>query len=209
MEAAADTRRGPAPQRDEGARRNRALGVVRLVVVWAFAAGLAWFGKPTVAEWAAGLALAVLGETVRVWAAGYLVKTKELITGGPYAFVRNPLYLGRLLILCGVGLAARMPHYENLIVLGLGLAVFFLYYMPRKERVEPARLEQLHGEAYRRYRAAVNSILPNFRRYDERRGRWEWSRFGKNEEALMVIFLSAFFAVLAWKGEVFAGSAPF
>lgn len=182
---------------DAGAGRNRALGLLRLVAVWVLAASLAWFGEPSRIEWAVGLALAALGEAVRIWAAGYLIKTKELITGGPYAYVRNPLYLGRLLILCGVGIAARLPHSANLVVLGLGLAVFFFYYMPRKERVEPARLEQLHGEAYRRYRAAVNSILPNFRRYGDRRGRWEWTRFGKNEEILMVVFLSLFFAVLA------------
>jgi protein-S-isoprenylcysteine O-methyltransferase Ste14 len=201
MEAAA----GPGAERagDRASGRSRALGVLRLVAVWAFAAALAWFGRPTLLEWAIGLGLAAAGETVRVWAAGYLVKTKELITGGPYAFVRNPLYLGRLLILCGVGIAARMPHGLNLAALGLGLAVFFLYYMPRKERVEPARLEQLHGEPYRRYRSAVNSILPNFRRYDDRRGRWAWSNFGKNEEILMVIFLSAFFVVLALHSETF------
>jgi protein-S-isoprenylcysteine O-methyltransferase Ste14 len=197
---------GEAPARDGG--RNRALGILRLLIVWAFAAALAWFGRPSPAEWAVGLALAALGETIRVWAAGYLVKTKELITGGPYAFVRNPLYLGRLLILGGVGVAARMPHLENLVALALGLGVFFFYYMPRKERVEPARLEEMHGEPYRRYRAAVNSILPNFRRYDDRRGHWSWAHFGKNEEALMVLFLSAFFAVLALHGGVFAGATP-
>jgi len=202
MGAAAETESGRAGSRSGESGRNRALGVLRLAAVWAFAAALAWFGRPTAVEWGVGLALAALGETVRVWAAGYLIKTKELITGGPYAFVRNPLYLGRLLILCGVGIAARMPHYENLAALGLGLAVFFFYYMPRKERVEPARLEQIHGEPYRRYRAAVNSILPNFRRYDDRRGRWAWSHFGKNEEILMVIFLSAFFAVLAVHSDI-------
>src|SRR6185503_6872573 len=117
----------PAPSAASGdvAPRNRALGVLRLVVVWVVAAGLAWFGQPDRAEWHAGLALAALGEALRIWAAGYLVKTKQLITGGPYAHVRNPLYLGRLLILTGVAIAARMPWFANLGVLAIGYVVFF------------------------------------------------------------------------------------
>ena len=39
------------------------------------------------------------------------------------------------------------------------LGVFFGYYMPRKERIEPARLEALHGEEYRKYNAAVPALF--------------------------------------------------
>lgn len=185
------------------AQRNRALGILRLAVVWMVAGGLAWFGNPGRAEWAIGLALAALGEGLRVWAAGYLVKTKELITGGPYAHVRNPLYLGRLLILGGVAVAARMPWSLNYLVLAAGLVVFFGYYLPRKERVEPARLAEVHGEPFRRYLAAVPAIFPRLRRYDDRRGAWKWANFGKNEEALMVVSLTVFFTVLALRSSNF------
>jgi protein-S-isoprenylcysteine O-methyltransferase Ste14 len=190
--------RGAAPPRDEP-QRNRVLGIARLVVVWAVAAALAWYGTPRRHEWIAGLVLAALGESLRVWAAGYLVKTKQLITGGPYAHVRNPLYLGRLLILAGVAIAAQMPNHINLWVLLAGCAVFFLYYLPRKERTEPPRLEQVHGEPFRRYFEAVPAIFPRLTRYDDRRGAWRWANFGKNEEILMVISLTVFFAVLAWR----------
>jgi protein-S-isoprenylcysteine O-methyltransferase Ste14 len=180
-------------------RRNRALGVLRLIVVWCVAGGLAWFGRPGTEEWIAGLVLAGLGESLRIWAAGYLVKTKELITGGPYAHVRNPLYLGRLLILTGVAVAARMPYHLNLVVLGIGYLVFFAYYIPRKERVEPQRLLELHGEPFREYFEAVPAIFPSPRPYAKRSGSWKWANFGKNEEALMVLSLTVFFAVLAWR----------
>lgn len=196
MDAPADAPRAAAAAETDAPRRNRALGVLRLVVVWAVAAGLAWFGEPGREEWVAGLALAALGESLRVWAAGYLVKTKQLITGGPYAHVRNPLYLGRLLILTGVAIAARMPYFVNLGVLAVGYAVFFGYYMPRKERTEPKRLEQIHGEPFRRYFEAVPAILPRVSRYDDRRGAWRWANFGKNEEILMVVSLTVFFVVL-------------
>ena len=184
---------------DPAPGRSRALGVLRLIVVWCVAGGLAWFGKPSREEWIVGLAFTALGESLRIWAAGYLVKTKELITGGPYAYVRNPLYLGRLLILTGVAIAAPMPWHSNLVVLAAGYAVFFFYYLPRKERVEPKRLEEMHGEPFREYFRAVPGIFPALRPYAKRAGSWKWANFGKNEEILMVVSLSVFFAVLAFR----------
>lgn len=202
-EAAAKAAKPATRPEPETSGRNRALGVLRLAVVWAVAAGLAWFGKPTRTEWAIGLAFTALGESLRIWAAGYLVKTKELITGGPYARVRNPLYLGRLLILTGVAIAAPMPYASNLIVLGVGYAVFFLYYLPRKERVEPKRLEEVHGQPFREYFEAVPAIFPAIRPYAKRRGSWKWANFSKNEELLMVVSLTVFFVVLAMRGTAF------
>lgn len=192
--AEAPTSPPPAASADN---RNRALGVVRLLVVWAAAAALAFFGKPSIEEWIAGLALAGLGEAIRIYAAGYLVKTKQLITGGPYRFVRNPLYLGRLLILGGLSIAAKIDGYWNLVFLGVGCAVFFFYYMPRKEKTEPRRLEQIHGQPYRRYFEAVPAIFPRLTPYDAPNGSWKWANFGKNEELLMVVSLSVFFGMLA------------
>lgn len=202
MTGSADAPRA-AKDGSDAPRRNRALGLLRLAVVWAVAGGLAWFGTPGREEWLAGLVLTAIGESVRVWAAGYLVKTKKLITGGPYAHVRNPLYLGRLLILTGVAIAAKMPHFANLAVLAAGYAIFFFYYLPRKERVEPKRLEEIHGAPFREYFEAVPAIFPRLRPYAARHGAWKWANFGKNEEILMVISLTVFFAVLAWRNPIF------
>jgi protein-S-isoprenylcysteine O-methyltransferase Ste14 len=204
MDGTADASRKPREARaDDSQKRNKALGYVRLATVWAAVVALAWFGRPLREEWIAGLVLTALGEGLRIWAAGYLVKTKELITGGPYSYVRNPLYLGRLLILTGVAVAARMPMYLNVVFLVVGYAVFFLYYMPRKERTEPPRLEQIHGEPFRRYFQAVPAIFPRLTPYDDRRGSWKWANFSKNEELLMVVSLTVFFVALAWHGQVF------
>ena len=133
------------------------------------------------------------------------MKTKELITGGPYSYVRNPLYLGRLLILTGVAIAASVPEwwYANLAFLAIGYIVFFGYYMPRKERTEPPRLEQVHGEPFRRYFEAVPAIFPRLTAYGDRRGSWKWANFSKNEELLMVVSLTIFFAVVAVRSGIF------
>jgi protein-S-isoprenylcysteine O-methyltransferase Ste14 len=147
-----------------------------------------------------GFAVAALGEAIRVWAAGYLRKTVELATSGPYRYSRNPLYLGRLLIFTGICVMATLPYLLNLAVLAVGYAVFFLYYLPRKERVEPARLRQTHGEAYERYYRAVPALWPARRPYPRGAGPgWSSERLLRNREHWMVIGLVALFLLLLWR----------
>lgn len=180
---------------EETERRDKLLGRVRLIALWLVGAALvvigATVGHPHPLGWGIGLVVAGLGVGVRSWAAGYLIKSKALITGGPYAYVRNPLYLGRVLIGSGMCIAIRLPPWPgipeypwpNVICLVAFYAFFFGYYMPRKERVEPARLFEYHGEAYARYQKAVGSILPNFlRRYDVRSGAWGWAQYKRLKE---------------------------
>ena len=52
------------------------------------------FAHPKPIMLAVGIALAVVAECWRIWAAGTIHKTEELTTGGPYAHVRHPLYVG-------------------------------------------------------------------------------------------------------------------
>lgn len=102
------------------------------------------------------------GQLIRLWATGHLRRDKEVTTSGPYAYVRDPLYLGRLFLLIGFCVAA---WGYSLYVLIPGLALFFLDYMPRKQRKEMARLEKLFGESYRRYASVTHSLLPGTTRY--------------------------------------------
>ena len=53
-----------------------------------------------------GATLVVIGEIIRVWACGHLARNVELARHGPYGYVRNPLYLGSLLIGSGLALLA-------------------------------------------------------------------------------------------------------
>ena len=169
---------------------NRPLGILRLVATFAFLVILLYFSRPRPVEVAIGFVIAAIGEAIRFWAAGHLLKTKELITSGPYRYTRNPLYLGRLLILTGVCIMCRLPYYLNWITLAIGLAIFFLYYMPRKERVEPARLRDQHGDAYDRYFRAVPALFPNFKPYPHASNLgWSSDRMFRNREVWMVVGL--------------------
>lgn len=101
-----------------------------------------------------GLPLVVLGEGLRTWAAGHLVKDEALTVGGPYAHVRNPLYLGSLLNTMGF----------LLIVGDWRLAAAFLVialavYLPTVKQ-EENYLRRMHGETFEAYRRAVPGIVP-------------------------------------------------
>ena len=66
-----------------------------------------WLSAPTAGSLLYGLPVAVCGLLLRAWAAGHVRKDQSLTTCGPYAFVRNPLYLGTLLVAAGFALASR------------------------------------------------------------------------------------------------------
>jgi protein-S-isoprenylcysteine O-methyltransferase Ste14 len=181
---------------------NRALGTVRLCATFAFVAALVLLARPRPLEVALGFVIAAAGEAIRFWAAGHLLKTKELVTSGPYRFTRNPLYLGRLLILTGLCIMCRLPYYANWILLLAGYAVFFGYYMPRKERVEPARLRAVHGEAYERYFRAVPALLPSLRPYPSASNLgWSSDRMLRNREVWMVLGILAISVFLLYRSH--------
>jgi hypothetical protein len=126
--------------------------------------------------------LCLLGAFWRVWGCGHLRKNQAVISSGPYAHVRNPLYLGTLLNLFGFGLAAGHP----VILYGLlpaGLLVFVLYYIPKKERVESARLRKRFGEEFDEYHDAVPGYFPQVGRWPKAgKDRMSWALVAENSE---------------------------
>jgi protein-S-isoprenylcysteine O-methyltransferase Ste14 len=136
-----------------------------------------YFAEPNGWSLIVGGVLVFFGEVIRVWASGHLMRTQELTTSGPYAYLRDPLYLGRLLLLVGFCVMAWGYAW---VVLIIGLGVFFLNYMPRKYRKEMTRLEDLYGEEYRQYAAYARSLLPRLKPYpNARRRSWSFDLFSK------------------------------
>ncbi len=179
---------------------NRVLGVLRLAALFAVILLLIYCAQPTVLSVAIGFVFVVLGETVRFWSSGLLLKTKELMTSGPYRFTRNPLYLGRFLILTGLIIMVNLPNFFSLIGMVLGWVWFLGVYMRRKERIEPARLREEHGEAYDRYFEAVPALFPTLHPYrDYTPASWSVERMVRNREYWMVIGLLGVTAYLLWR----------
>jgi protein-S-isoprenylcysteine O-methyltransferase Ste14 len=133
--------------------------------------------KPTPWSLFIGFIPVFFGEVIRVWASGHLMRTQELTTSGPYAYLRDPLYLGRLLLLVGFCVMAWGYAWILLIV---GLGVFFFNYMPRKYQKEMTRLEDLYGDDYRQYAAYARSLLPRLKPYSKAGQRpWSFDLFWK------------------------------
>ena len=101
--------------------------VARLRVPGGFllVAAFALLSQPTWGSMALGMPVSAIGLGLRAWAAGHLAKNERLATSGPYAYTRNPLYLGTVLVAAGLVIASR----EWVLAL-LFAAVFGLIYLP-------------------------------------------------------------------------------
>ena len=111
-------------------------------------------GQPRLSTLLIGGAVALPGLVLRAWATGHLKKNDALATSGPYAFTRNPLYLGSFLLGVGFTIAAGR------LILGLAFVVLFLGIYVPVMRVESATLARLFGESYQRYEKAVPMFWP-------------------------------------------------
>lgn len=105
--------------------------------------------------------LVFLGCGLRAWAAGYLVKRKRVAVGGPYAYVRNPLYLGSAIIAVGCGMAlwgASISWVSGLMWAGFLVVLAVIY--PAKIKAEEQELVVLLNGPYEDYIRQVPSFLP-------------------------------------------------
>ncbi|RMI03756.1 MAG: isoprenylcysteine carboxylmethyltransferase family protein [Calditrichaeota bacterium] len=125
------------------------------------------YAQPTWLSFVKGGLLVILGESLRIWSVAYAggetrtrkVGASALVTAGPYALVRNPLYLANTLIYTGVALMANfwMPWLLLLVWVWCGVQYYFIILL------EEERLLELFGEAYEAYRRTVPRILPALR----------------------------------------------
>lgn len=130
--------------------------------------GAARFGVPATDNtlrliFALGTLLLGLAVLLRTWGTAYLqadvmrdsrVHTERLLADGPYRYVRNPLYLGNILMATAIGLMASRVGF---FVLSIGMTLFVIRLILREE----TDLLRDQGESYRRYCAAVPRLLPS------------------------------------------------
>src|SRR5262249_5481244 len=138
------------------------------------------------------------GQGLRIWAAGYMgrggrsqrLKAATLLTAGPYAHVRNPLYLGNFLLCLGVVLLT-----ESALLLPLPVRVFWTLYLP-VIFAEEAFLQGQFGPDYTAYCRAAPRLLPRLRTATPGQGSFRWSNLRKEYHSVMGT-LSAMLAVKA------------
>jgi len=141
-----------------------------------------------------GLALALLGLVVRGWSAGTIHKDRELTRGGPYAFTRNPLYVGSFFI--GIGVSASGGHW----IWPVAFLLFYGAVYTRTMAHEARLLTEVFGDAYREYAANVPVFVPRFTPWrpaeSESPSGFRWSQYARNREWEAALGATAAFAFL-------------
>jgi protein-S-isoprenylcysteine O-methyltransferase Ste14 len=141
---------------------NASVAISRLLLGGHRDENSAFFGRYVIGFFALGTAIVALGALIRSWAESYLHSSivhdaalhgEQLVADGPYRHVRNPLYLGNLFLVVGIGaLASRL----GFLFMSIGMFLFVYRLILREETT----LLQSQGDSYRRYFAAVPRLLP-------------------------------------------------
>jgi len=138
-----------------------------------------FFARPTPTFAAVGGLVGLIGLCLRAYAAGYLHKQEVLTVNGPYAYTRNPLYLGSAVLALGAAIATR-----SWISAG-SLMVYFAVVYGVVMRREEGELLGHHGEAFRNYAAAVPLFLPKLTAANlpgASVGKFSFAQYKKNHE---------------------------
>ncbi len=173
------------------------------------AAILACCGRPSARSVALGLPLALSGELMRCWAVGYsgvttrddAVTAPKLVTAGPYAYVRNPLYLGNLLTAAGFAIAftgRNSPRARFALIAGsLGaMASLYATIVPHEE----AFLRSQFGEEFERYCERVPRVVPQIEPLPGAKGEWQAEALISAESKTFALF-GAMLAALALRAR--------
>ena len=190
--------------------KMRRLYKPRFLLVYPLAAGLFIVAHTTEGSLGAGIVVVFLGEALRLWANGYVghvkvnwtqkargdAKIGRLITAGPYAYVRHPLYLGTFLL--GLGFCIIVGSWW----LTLSALAFFLLVYQRKMAQEERILFEEWGEAFERYRQAASQWLPSWQRYQGGEGHWSWQGIVASRELKTLVWVTVLLILLYFREEL-------
>jgi protein-S-isoprenylcysteine O-methyltransferase Ste14 len=152
-----------------------------------------YFSRPTLRSILLGALTGVIGLGVRAYAAGYLHKQEVLTITGPYAYTRNPLYLGSAILALGAGIASH--SWVSALILIVYFAVFYSIVMRR----EANELQLRHGTSFEEYARAVPIFIPRLTAEKVRAGSagsFSFFQYKKNHEWQAAVGFLFFLVVL-------------
>lgn len=182
-------------------KRKSWLKKIRRIPIFIGAFLLVVFAKPNPNPLGMGIGaiLIIVGESVRIWAVGHLQKNEVLTVTGPYAYVKNPLYLGTILITTGFCIFA-----DNIYLLAAATFAFCFHYIPYKKRVEGDRLRKIFGSRFEDYDQKVPDYRPRLTPYSAEKVSWRFQCFLENsEEGIVLIIIAGILLILSrpyWNG---------
>ena len=132
----------------DAASSRRVTNLARLRVPLGFVASaiVLWLAAPTRMTLVAGGRVAVVGEALRIWAAGHLNKSREVSSSGPYRYFAHPLYVGSSMMGAGVALAS------GTLAVAVLVGVYLAATITAAIRQEEAFLRSAFGDRYDTYR---------------------------------------------------------
>lgn len=151
----------------------------RVRLGYPLAIAVLYFSNPTPRSILLGALAGLIGLWVRAYAAGYLHKQEVLTVTGPYAYTRNPLYLGSAILALGAGIATR--SWISSVILIVYFAVFYSIVMRR----EANELRLRHGASFEAYARAVPLFIPRLTAVKlpgDSAGSFSVSQYKKNHE---------------------------
>ncbi len=165
-----------------------------------------WYAHPTAQTLLAGGLVTFTGELLRYWGVAYAggltrvttVGAPEVVVAGPYAYVRNPLYIGNMLMYLGVGIMS------NALVPWLPLiaAAYFAFQYAMIVSLEEEFLEKEFGAAFLEFKKNVPRFLPRFVPYKSQVQEHQmprWSEALRSERrTLQAIGLVAVVLIVLW-----------
>ena len=171
---------------------------IRVPLGFAFAVLYLWLARPTALSIAIGAIIALVGVLIRAVASGHITKNSELTTSGPYAYTRNPLYLGSIVIAVGFAVAAL-----SLLVVIVVIAFFVAVYIPVILSEEDFLRSRF--PAFDAYAREVPRLLPRFGHRTASSGSFSRDRYFQHREynALIgtAVMIAALVVKLLWAGR--------
>lgn len=129
----------------------KTLARLRVPLGFLFAALAFYLAQPSVLSVLQGLLVALVGEALRVWAAGHIEKGREVTRSGPYRFVRHPLYLGSSVMALGFVIAAQSAAVAVIV------GAYMLLTLTAAIRTEEAVLDERFQGEYSAYKAGESA----------------------------------------------------
>jgi protein-S-isoprenylcysteine O-methyltransferase Ste14 len=165
---------------------------IRVPLGFVFAALYIWLAHPTWRSIILGSSIAVIGIIIRALASGHVRKNEQLTTTGPYAYTRNPLYLGSLIIALGFTLASR-----SWIIAAIAATMLVVIYIP-VIRSEEAFL-RAHFPEFDDYCRNVPRLFPRLKLAQGSAGSFSAHLYWKHREYNAALGAAAIVAVLVIK----------
>jgi protein-S-isoprenylcysteine O-methyltransferase Ste14 len=166
------------------------------MIIWA---------HPSVLSIAVGVCVVLTGEFIRLWGVAFAgsetrttgpVGGTYLVTRGPFAYVRNPLYVGNILMYSGVGIMS------NVLWLFLAALVYFIWQYSQIISLEEEYLKKTFGDEFDEYYRSVPRFIPNFRKFpggDHNQPDLDWTSGLRSERrTLQAIGLLIVVMVVLW-----------